>query len=238
MVATTSYRGTGSSSATRSPTWTRCAPTSRGLRRARARHHRGRVDGRPDRHDHGRARPGPYQGAVVFDATLYAKEPDMRWACRSSRGSRSSSWPPARGPGAEELPDGARRAPAPVVQPALFLISREGHTNINQAEHLEAFRALNAWIERGRDALPRSPNQAVLRRHGPARPRAVDGGAARRRPRLRHDGGRGRPRLRQRAPGGPGRRTSTPRGIQPMTFFELACAGAPTGPSTGAPTPT
>jgi hypothetical protein len=47
-----------------------------------------------------------------------------------------------------------------VVQPALFLISREGHTNINQAEHLAAFRALNDWIERGRDALPRPEGDA------------------------------------------------------------------------------
>jgi hypothetical protein len=42
-----------------------------------------------------------------------------------------------------------------VVQPELFLIKREGHTNINQAEHLVALRALNAWIDGGRDALPK-----------------------------------------------------------------------------------
>ena len=45
--------------------------------------------------------------------------------------------------------------PDPVVQPELFLIKREGHTNINQAEHLAAFRALNAWIDGGRDSLPK-----------------------------------------------------------------------------------
>ena len=47
-----------------------------------------------------------------------------------------------------------------MIQPALFLIQREGHTNINQAEHLAAFRAINAWIEGGRDALPAPKDQA------------------------------------------------------------------------------
>jgi pimeloyl-ACP methyl ester carboxylesterase len=101
---------------------------------------------------------GPYQGAVVFDATLYAKEPNS-------------------GTGLTLLPripllfvatyhefkqaNGYLTAlvtrPAPVVQPALFTISREGHTNINQAEHLAARRALLAWVERGAGALPSPP---------------------------------------------------------------------------------
>ncbi|HEY1848738.1 MAG TPA: SAM hydroxide adenosyltransferase, partial [Opitutaceae bacterium] len=51
--------------------------------------------------------------------------------------------------------------PPPVIQPALFLINREGHTNINQAEHLEAFQAINAWIEGGRDALPHPKDQEI-----------------------------------------------------------------------------
>jgi pimeloyl-ACP methyl ester carboxylesterase len=105
--------------------------------------------------------PGPYQGAMVFDATLYAKEPDMRVGLsllpripllfvatlREAREARSYL-------------TALVARPAPVVQPALFLISREGHTNISQAEHLAAFRALNDWIERGRDALPRPPRDA------------------------------------------------------------------------------
>ncbi len=99
--------------------------------------------------------PGPFQGAVVFDATLYAKEPDMqvglsllpripllfvstRREVRESKGYLTS----------------LVARPEPVVQPALFLIDRDGHTNVNQAEHLAAFRALNAWIDRGREALP------------------------------------------------------------------------------------
>jgi pimeloyl-ACP methyl ester carboxylesterase len=98
---------------------------------------------------------GPYQGAVVFDATLYAKETDMRVGLSllpripllfvaTQREARE----------AQSYLTALVARPAPVVQPALFLISREGHTNINQAEHLAAIRALNGWIERGRDALP------------------------------------------------------------------------------------
>ena len=98
---------------------------------------------------------GPYQGALAFDATLYAKEPNS-------------------GTGLTLLPripllfvttyhefkqangyiTSLIMRPPPVVQPALFTISREGHTNINQPEHLEARRALIAWAERGRQALP------------------------------------------------------------------------------------
>jgi pimeloyl-ACP methyl ester carboxylesterase len=98
---------------------------------------------------------GPYQGAVVLDATLYAKEPNS-------------------GTGLSLLPripllfvatyhefnqaNGYLTAlvtrPPPVVQPALFTISREGHTNINQPERLAARRAVIAWVERGRQALP------------------------------------------------------------------------------------
>jgi pimeloyl-ACP methyl ester carboxylesterase len=104
---------------------------------------------------------GPYDGAVVYDATLYAKEPNgqvglsllpripllfvatLREA-KESRGYLIS----------------LVARPPPVIPPALFLISREGHDNINQAEHLEALRALNAWIERGPEALPKPADQA------------------------------------------------------------------------------
>jgi len=99
---------------------------------------------------------GPYQGAVVFDATLYAKESNsvvglsllpripLLFVATLREASQAKSYLYA-----------LVSRPSPVVQPALFLISREGHTNINQPEHLAAFRALNAWIERGPDALPR-----------------------------------------------------------------------------------
>jgi pimeloyl-ACP methyl ester carboxylesterase len=104
---------------------------------------------------------GPYQGAVVFDATLYAKEPDMRIGLSllpripllfvaTLREVRE----------AQSYMTALVARPAPVVQPALFLISREGHTNVNQPEHLAALRALNDWIDRGREALPQPKGDA------------------------------------------------------------------------------
>jgi pimeloyl-ACP methyl ester carboxylesterase len=104
---------------------------------------------------------GPYDGAVVFDASLYAKEPSMEtglsllpripllFLSTQRETAESKSYLTA-----------LVARPPPVVQPVLFLIQREGHTNINQPEHLEAFRAINAWIDGGRDALPQPKDQA------------------------------------------------------------------------------
>ena len=99
---------------------------------------------------------GPYQGAVVFDATLYAKEANSvvglsllpRIPLLFVATLRESNQ-------AKGYLNSVVSRPSPVIPPALILISREGHTNINQPEHLAAFRALNAWIDRGPDALPR-----------------------------------------------------------------------------------
>ena len=98
---------------------------------------------------------GPYDGAVVFDATLYAKEANSQvglsllpripllFVATLREAAESKGYLTA-----------LVARPPPVVPPALFLISREGHDNINQPERLFALRALNAWIERGPDALP------------------------------------------------------------------------------------
>lgn len=98
--------------------------------------------------------PGPYQGAVAFDPTLYIKETNssagltllpripLLFVTTTQETAQAKSYVLAV----------AR--PPPVVQPVLFLISREGHTNINQAEHLASIRALNAWIAGGPEALP------------------------------------------------------------------------------------
>jgi pimeloyl-ACP methyl ester carboxylesterase len=98
---------------------------------------------------------GPYQGAVVFDAALYVRETDMsvgmsllpRIPLLFVATEREVAAP-------KTYLTALTSRPEPVVQPEMFLIKREGHTNINQPEHLAAFRALNAWIDRGRDALP------------------------------------------------------------------------------------
>ncbi len=98
---------------------------------------------------------GPYQGAVAFDATLYAKESNsvvglsllpripLLFVATEREVKQSQGYLTA-----------LVSRPPPVVQPALFLISREGHTNINQPERLAALAALNAWVEHGPGALP------------------------------------------------------------------------------------
>jgi pimeloyl-ACP methyl ester carboxylesterase len=48
----------------------------------------------------------------------------------------------------------------PAVRPAMFRVSRDGHVNVNQQERLVAFRALNAWLDRGPSALPSPPRDA------------------------------------------------------------------------------
>jgi len=46
------------------------------------------------------------------------------------------------------------------IQPVLFRVARDGHVNVNQHERLTALRALNTWLERGRDALPKAADGA------------------------------------------------------------------------------
>jgi dienelactone hydrolase len=41
------------------------------------------------------------------------------------------------------------------VPPAIFSVTRGGHSNVNQAERLIALRALNTWLDRGPGSLPR-----------------------------------------------------------------------------------
>jgi pimeloyl-ACP methyl ester carboxylesterase len=102
-----------------------------------------------------------YSGAVVFDATLYAKETNGTVGLSLLPRiplifvATQREVPEARG----YLTSLVAR-PSPVIQPVLFLIRREGHTNINQPEHLAAFRAINAWIDGGREALPEPKDQA------------------------------------------------------------------------------
>jgi pimeloyl-ACP methyl ester carboxylesterase len=101
-----------------------------------------------------------YSGAVVFDATLYIKETNatvglsllpripLIFVATQREVTQARSY----------LTSLVARPP-PTIQPAMFLIKREGHTNINQAEHLVAFHAINAWIDGGREALPAPKDQ-------------------------------------------------------------------------------
>jgi pimeloyl-ACP methyl ester carboxylesterase len=104
---------------------------------------------------------GAYDGAIAFDATLYVKEPNGQVGISLLPripllfvATEKESRQPMR-----YLTTLVAR-PAPIVQPALFLIQREGHTNINQPEHLAAFDAMNAWLDKGADALPQPKDQA------------------------------------------------------------------------------
>jgi hypothetical protein len=102
-----------------------------------------------------------YTGAIAFDATLYVKELNgqiglsllpripLLFLATEREAVQAKGYLTA-----------LVSRPAPVIQPVLFLIGREGHTNINQPEHLEAFTAMNAWLDKGRDALPVPKDQA------------------------------------------------------------------------------
>jgi len=120
---------------------------------------------------------GPYQGAVVFDATLYAKENNSavglsllpRIPLLFVATLREATQP-------KSYLYSLVSRPFPVIQPALFLINREGHTNINQAEHLECFEAINAWVERGpgrrrTSASTTPPSSPIPARRPPPRTR-------------------------------------------------------------------
>ncbi len=41
-----------------------------------------------------------------------------------------------------------------VIRARLFRVARDGHVNVSQRERLAALRAVNAWLDRGADALP------------------------------------------------------------------------------------
>lgn len=103
---------------------------------------------------------GLYDGAVAFDATLYINEVNTQVGLTlqpripllfvsTLRESKES----------KGYLTALVSRPPPLIQPALFLISREGHTNINQQERALAFQVMNAWIEGGRDALPKPLDQ-------------------------------------------------------------------------------
>ena len=120
---------------------------------------------------------GPYQGAVVFDATLYAKEPNasvgltlmLRIPLLFVATLREAAQ-------AKSYLFSISSRPAPLVQPALFLISREGHTNINQPEHQAAVAGPQRVDRQGPRRPPAARREpALLRRHGPPRSRPFDG---------------------------------------------------------------
>ncbi len=99
--------------------------------------------------------PELYAGAVAIGAALSAKEANLTIALSVQPTIPLiflSNQSELEGPKAYVTVKTNRPAS---IRPALFRVSRDGHVNINQRERLAALQALNAWIDRGRDALPR-----------------------------------------------------------------------------------
>lgn len=108
-----------------------------------------------DRHE-----PVRYHGAVAIGAALQIRDP------ASSLGLTLRPQIPLifltnqselEGPGKYVVAEAER---TPSLAPTLFRVSRDGHVNVNQRERLAALRAVNDWIDRGRQSLPRPDGKA------------------------------------------------------------------------------
>lgn len=102
-----------------------------------------------DRHE-----PVRYHGAVAVGAALHIRAPDAPLGL-SLRPQIPllflTNQSELDGPSKYVLAEAER---APQLRPALFRVSRDGHVNVNQRERLTALRAVNDWIESGRQSLP------------------------------------------------------------------------------------
>jgi pimeloyl-ACP methyl ester carboxylesterase len=99
--------------------------------------------------------PDRYAGAIAIGAALQIKDSDQNLGL-----SLQPKIPLIFLTNQSEL-DGPRAyvtAPVPRpesgLRPVLFRVSRDGHVNVSQRERLAALRALNAWLDTGRDSLP------------------------------------------------------------------------------------
>jgi pimeloyl-ACP methyl ester carboxylesterase len=103
------------------------------------------------------ARP-TYTGAIAIGAALDVREPMTRLGL-----SLQPRIPLLFLTNQSELagPQAYVEVPIPPTEdnprPMLFRVSRDGHVNVNQRERLVAIRALNIWLDRGRDSLPTPP---------------------------------------------------------------------------------
>lgn len=99
--------------------------------------------------------PGRYHGALAIGAALDLPDPDAHLGL-----SLRPKIPLLFLANQTEIEGPRAYVLAPVLRleaglrPALFRVSRDGHVNVNQRERLAALRALNAWLDRGRDSLP------------------------------------------------------------------------------------
>jgi len=105
-----------------------------------------------------RSDPALYDGAIAIDAALSIQEPGrnigltvlpqipLLFLTNQSELNAPRAYVTSR-----TRPPGY----APELRPVLFRVARDGHVNVNQRERLVALRALNDWLDHGRDALPR-----------------------------------------------------------------------------------
>jgi len=103
-----------------------------------------------------------YSGAVAVGAALSVREPGKPFTL-SGRPRLPLLFLTNRSELAEPrayVESGAAR-PEVHAQPALFVVQRDGHVNVNQRERLTALHALIGWIDHGRDSLtPPAPGAA------------------------------------------------------------------------------
>lgn len=104
--------------------------------------------------------PRRYAGAIAIGAALDAREPNMTVGLNLQPQVPLlflTNQSELEGPRRYALADLPRD---PAIRPVIFRIARDGHVNVNQRERLAAFRAMNAWLDRGPAALPRPEKEA------------------------------------------------------------------------------
>ncbi len=99
-------------------------------------------------------RPQLYHGAIAIGAALQAREPQSALDL-----SFRPQIPLLFLTNQSELDGPSLYVTHEVTDPTairarLFRVARDGHVNVNQRERLAALRAVNAWLDRGADALP------------------------------------------------------------------------------------
>lgn len=110
----------------------------------------------------------PYAGAVAVGAALQVREAhgtsgvNLRPKIPLIFLTNQSEWEGPRAYVEKVNAQAAATQDRDIVPPALFRVARDGHVNVNQAERLIALRALLAWLDQGREALPSVPPGAYF----------------------------------------------------------------------------
>lgn len=103
-----------------------------------------------------------YAGAIAIGAALQVKEPNSPLGLTLQPKIPLlflTNQSELEGPRRYVVADVPRE---PALRPILFRVSRDGHVNVNQPERLVALRAIEAWLDRGRAAVPRPAENALF----------------------------------------------------------------------------